>query len=148
MIRFYGYKDWWVINSLQEKILAGKIQVYCIDSVDEESFYCKNIAPPERMKRHIQFEKYLLDELIPFIGKQNKNTALISAGCSLGPYHAVNFAFRHPHLFKKVIGLSGRYDLTLQMKFFDDLFGGYWDEDIYYNMPGQYIHNLTGGLLI
>lgn len=148
MARFYDYEDWGVINSLQEKILAGKIQVYCIDSVDEESFYCKNIAPPERMKRHIQFEKYLLDELIPFIGKQNKNTALISAGCSLGAYHAVNFAFRHPHLFKKVIGLSGRYDLTLQMKFFDDLFGGYWDEDIYYNMPGQYIHNLTGGLLI
>ena len=70
------------------------------------------------------------------------NTSLISAGCSLGAYHAVNFAFRYPHLFKKVIGISGRYDLTLQLPFFNDLFDSYWDENIYYNMPCQYIANL------
>ncbi|MEP7109560.1 MAG: alpha/beta fold hydrolase [Ferruginibacter sp.] len=141
--RFYDYEDWGVIEAMEEKILSGKVQVYCLDSVDDESFYCKSIPPSERMKRHAQFEKYLLDELIPFIRQQNNNTAIISAGCSLGAYHAVNLAFRHPGLFKKVIGMSGRYDLNIQLEFFDDLFEGYWDEDIYFNMPGQYIHNLT-----
>ncbi|MBC7886704.1 MAG: esterase family protein [Ferruginibacter sp.] len=147
MARFYDYEDWGVIEAMKEKILAGKIQVYCIDSIDEESFYCKNIHPAERMKRHMQFEKYLVDELLPFIGKQNINPEMISAGCSLGAYHAVNLAFRHPRFFKKVIGMSGRYDLTLQLEFFNDLFEGYWDEDIYFNMPGQYIHNLMDGEL-
>jgi esterase/lipase superfamily enzyme len=146
--RFYDYEDWGVIEAMEEKILSGKIQVYCLDSVDEESFYCKSIHPVDRMKRHSQFEKYLLDELIPFIRKRNKNLDLVSAGCSLGAYHAVNLAFRHPRLFKKVIGLSGRYDLSIQLEFFDDLFEGYWDEDIYYNMPGQYIHKLTNEELI
>ncbi|MEO6733509.1 MAG: alpha/beta hydrolase-fold protein [Ferruginibacter sp.] len=148
MARFYDYEDWGVIESMEEQIWAGKIQVYCLDSIDELSFYCKTIHPAERIKRHIQYEKYLLDELIPFIKKQNKNLDFISAGCSLGAYHAINIAFRHPWLFKKAIGMSGRYDLTLKMEFFDDLFEGYWNEDIYYNMPGQYIPNLTNGCLI
>ena len=143
MARFYDYEDWGVIEAMEEKIFSGKIQVYCLDSVDEQSFYCKSIPPAERMKRHTHFEKYLLDEVIPFIRKQNKNPDIVSAGCSLGAYHAVNLAFRHPRLFKKVIGMSGRYDLTVQLEFFDDLFDGYWDKDIYFNMPGQYIHNLT-----
>ncbi|MEP7142299.1 MAG: alpha/beta hydrolase-fold protein [Ferruginibacter sp.] len=143
MARFYDYEDWGVIEAMEEKILSGKIQVYCPDSIDEESFYCKSIHPAERVKRHIQFEKYLLNELIPFTRQRNNNRNLVSAGCSLGAYHAVNLAFRHPRLFKKVIGMSGRYDLSIQLEFFDDLFEGYWNEDIYFNMPGQYIHNLT-----
>ena len=142
MARFYDYENWGVIEAIEDKIAAGKVQVYCIDSVDKESLYCKNISPAERINRHLNFEKYLLEELIPFIQKQNNNISLISAGCSLGAYHAVNFAFRYPHLFKKVIGISGRYDLTLQLPFFNDLFDSYWDENIYYNMPCQYIANL------
>jgi esterase/lipase superfamily enzyme len=143
MARFYDYENWGVIEAFEEKIAEGKVQVFCIDSVDKESFYCKDISPSERINRHLLFEKYLLEELIPFITQQNNNTDLISAGCSLGAYHAVNFAFRHPHLFKKVIGISGRYDLTLQLPFFDDLFETYWNEDIYFNMPSQYIPNLS-----
>lgn len=148
MARFYDYEDWGVIDAIEQKISCDKVQVFCIDSVDEESFYCKNISPVERIKRHYQFEKYILDELLPFILKQNSNPAIILAGCSFGAYHAVNFAFRYPHLFKKVIGMSGRYDLTIQLSFFNDLFEGYWDEDVYFNMPGQYIYNLTNEELI
>jgi esterase/lipase superfamily enzyme len=142
MARFYDYENWGVIEALEDKIAEGKVQVYCVDSVDKESLYCKDITPEERIKRHLLFEKYLLEELIPFIRQQNTNTNLISAGCSLGAYHAVNFAFKYSHLFKKVIGISGRYDLTLQLPFFDDLFETYWNEDIYFNMPCQYIPNL------
>ncbi|MCW3093227.1 MAG: putative esterase [Ferruginibacter sp.] len=141
--RFYDYEDWGVIEAMEEKILSGKIQVYCVDSIDEESLYCKDIPPAERMQRHLQFEKYLLYELLPLIQYQNNNPAIVSAGCSLGAYHAVNLAFRHPEYFKKVIGLSGRYDLSIKLEFFDDLFDGYWDEEIYYNMPGQYVHNIN-----
>src|SRR5665647_1438014 len=148
MARFYDYENWGIIKAMEEKILSGKVQVYCLDSVDDKSLYCKTIPPAERIKRHSQFEKYLLDEVIPFIKEQNKNPDMISAGCSLGAYHAVNLAFRHPFLFKKVMGISGRYDLTIHLEFFDDLFEGYWDENIYFNMPSQYIPNLTDEELI
>jgi esterase/lipase superfamily enzyme len=142
MGRFYDYENWGVIKALEEKIVSGKNQLYCLDSIDAESFYCKSIPPTDRIYRYTLYEKYLLEEVIPFIKQHNKNE-LISAGCSLGAYHAVNIAFRHPHLFKKTIGISGRYDLTIQVKHFDNLFEGYLDDTIYSNMPALYIPNLS-----
>jgi len=148
MARFYDYEDWGVIASLQEKIMGGHIQVVCLDSIDYESFYNKSISPSERILRHIEFESYVLDEVIPFIKESNPAQHLISAGCSLGAYHAMNIYLRNPHLFIKMVGMSGRYDLTIQMDYFDDLFEGYWDENIYYNMPMQYVANLKDQKLI
>ena len=142
MGRFYDYENWGLIKALEEKIVSGKNQLYCIDSIDADSFYCKGIPPIERIYRYTLYEKYILEEVIPFV-KQKNNNELISAGCSLGAYHAINIAFRHPHLFKKTIGISGRYDLTNQLKHFDELFDGYLDDTIYSNMPSLYIPNLS-----
>jgi esterase/lipase superfamily enzyme len=47
-----------------------------------------------------------------------------------------------------MVGLSGRYDLTITLPHFDDLFEGYRDENIYYNMPGLFIPNLEDPLII
>ncbi len=148
MARFYDYEDWGVIGAIRDKISRGKIQVYCVDSVDGNSFYAKDIHPSERVKRHSCYEKYILNEVIPLIKSKNRNPGLVSAGCSLGAFHAVNLCFRYPHLFKKVIGMSGRYDLTLKLEYFDDLFDGYWDENVYFNTPVQYLQNFNDEQLI
>jgi esterase/lipase superfamily enzyme len=148
MAKFYDYEDWGLIDSLESKIASGQVQIFCLSSVDEESFYCKQIHPAERINRHKLFEQYVLFELLPFIKEKNDNPNIIVAGCSFGAYHAVNLAFRYPQLFKKVIGMSGRYDLTIQLEYFNDLFEGFWNEDIYFNMPGQYIHNLNNEAII
>jgi esterase/lipase superfamily enzyme len=50
---------------------------------------------------------------------------------------------RNPGVFNKVVGMSGRYDLTLQIGHYDDLLRGYWDENVYFNMPSQYVPNLS-----
>jgi esterase/lipase superfamily enzyme len=142
MARFYDYEDWGVINAIRDKIESGMVQVFCVDSVDEQSFYSKELPPPERIKRHAAFEKYILEELYPFIRYMNSNPQVIAAGCSFGAYHAVNLAFRHPSLFKKVMGISGRYDLTVKLEYFADLLDGYQDDNIYYNMPSKFIPNI------
>jgi len=74
--------------------------------------------------------------------KKNEDDYFEVAGCSMGAYHAVNLALKHPTLFKKAIGMSGRYDLTKQIQDFNDLFDGFTNEDIYYNMPLQFVANL------
>lgn len=140
--RFYDYENWKIIDALKEKINSGLLHVFCVDSVDIESFY-SYAHPAERIKRHLQYESYLLTEVIPYIKSQNSNPDLISAGCSLGGYHAVNLAFRHPHYFSKVVGLSARYDLTLSSQRFPDLLSGYFDESVYFNMPSMFIPNLS-----
>jgi esterase/lipase superfamily enzyme len=141
--RFYDYENWKVIDAIAEKINRGWLQIYCVDSIDLESFYCSCSHPSQRILRHNQYEQYIIKEVLPLISYKNSNKYVISCGCSLGAYHAVNIALRHPHLFGKVVGMSGRYDLTLQTSNFDDLFNGYRDENVYYNMPSQFIPNLT-----
>jgi len=145
---FYDYEDWMVIEALRRKIEAGSIQVYCLDSVDKESFYSRHLPPAERILRHLQYEQYILHEVIDFVKNKNPRPTIVAAGCSLGAYHAANLAFKYPHLFHKMFGLSGRYDLTASMEHFADLFDGYRDENVYYNMPGQFIPNLADEDLI
>lgn len=144
---FYDFENWRVIDAMKEKIDAGYIQVYCVDSIDSESFYSDS-PPTLRIARHIQYEKYILEEVIPFIRTQNKKRELIAAGCSLGGYHAVNIAFKHPDIFTKVVGMSARYDLTQALPYFADLFDGYFDENIYYNMPNHFVPGISDPKLL
>lgn len=139
--RFYDYENWKIIEAMENKINAGRLQVYCVDSVDVESFYAQS-APEEKIKRHLEYEKYILQEVVPLIRKKNPRASIVVAGCSLGGYHAVNIAFKHPRYFSKVVALSSRYDLTLSTDKFPDLLDGVSDENIYYNMPSMYMPNL------
>ena len=39
--------------------------------------------------------------------------------------------------------MSARYDLTINLPYFDDLFDGYRDENIYFNMPNHFVPQLS-----
>lgn len=140
--RFYEYENLRMVDRLRLKIEAGHLQLYCIDSVDAESFYCWWAHPSGRIQRHIQYEEYILHEVLPLMHQKNDHPCVISHGLSLGAFHAANIAFRHPHLFKKLCAFSGRYDLTLRVDFFDDLFSGFYNEDVYYHTPTHFLPNL------
>lgn len=141
--RFYEYEKLGMVKALQHKIDQGWLQLYCIDSIDTESVYCWWAHPYGRIKRQISYENYILNEVLPFMQHKNQHDCVISHGLSLGAFHAANIAFRHPHLFKKLVAFSGRYDLTLQVESFKDLFDGFYNEDIYYNTPTHFLPNLN-----
>lgn len=140
--RFYEYENMGVVRSLENKINAGQIQLFCVDSIDHDSLYCFWKRPADRIHRHMQFEEYILNEVLPFMASLNRHPCTISHGASLGAYHATNIAFRHPHLFNKLSAFSGRYDLTLDVESFRDLFDGYRDENVYFHNPSHFLPNL------
>jgi esterase/lipase superfamily enzyme len=142
MARFYDYENWHVFDSLYDRLYNGELQLFCVDSIDNESFYNRTVYPEVRIARHIQYEDYILNEVLPLMRTKNDGDFFETAGCSMGAYHAVNLALKHPAIFKKAIGMSGRYDLSQQIQDFRDLFDGYHNEDIYFNMPQQYMANL------
>lgn len=148
MGRFFDYENWKVIAALEHKINNGELQIFCVDSVDLESFYNSFKDPGYRIYRHIQYEKYVIEEVLALANLINPNKNVISAGCSLGAYHAVNVAMRHPELFSKVIGMSGRYDLTKSKGYFKDLLSGFHNDFVYFNMPNQYLKNMEDATLI
>lgn len=140
--RFYEYENLRMTEVLRGKIEAGHLQLFCIDSVDPESFYCFWAHPSGRIGRHIQYENYILHEVFPFMEAKNPHPCVIAHGCSLGAFHAANIAFRHPHLFRKLAAFSGRFDLTKGVEHFRDLFDGYYDENIYFHTPTHFLPNL------
>ena len=107
-----------------------------MDSVDAESFYAKNRPPSERIRRHDQYERYIADEVVPFVRSRARTGGRIGTlGASFGAYHAVNFGLRHPELCDKVVGLSGKYDIY---SFLD----GYWDDLCYFHCPTANVPNM------
>jgi len=143
MARFYDYENWGIIDSLKTMIDKGEIQLFCVDSIDGESFYNQDVFPSVRIDRHLQYEKYILNEVLPFIDTKNQGGYIETAGCSMGAYHAINLATKYPWLFKKAVGISGRYDLTDAPGDFKDLLNGYRSETVYFNMPAQFIPNIN-----
>jgi len=133
---FNEWKDFLMIDTLADKIDAGHIQLYGIDSLCAESWYNNQIGPRERVRRHNIWESYVLNEVIPFIRSKNSNSFIITAGVSFGAYLAVNFAFKYPQIVGKIVGLSGSYRIQR-------LLDGYYDQDAYSNCPVSYMADLN-----
>jgi len=139
--RFYEWKDFKMVDSLAGKIDSGLIQLYCVDSVSLQSWYNDRIHPRERVWVHNRWEAYIKDELVPFIRSVNPNPFIITAGASFGAYLAVNFAFKHPELVRKTVGISGSYSIKR-------LLDGYYDEESYFNDPVSYLKNIEDESLL
>ena len=91
MGRFFEYEDRGMIGVLAAKISNGELQVFCPDAVDTESWYNKSVHPKVRVLRHLQYERYILHEFLPFIRWKNQAPGLAMTGCSFGAYHAAEF---------------------------------------------------------
>jgi esterase/lipase superfamily enzyme len=123
-------------GAIEYQLENGFNQLFCVESVDNESFLNEKIEPHKRLLRHEQYEDYIIEEIIPYIREQNSIQYLITAGVDLGGYHAINFALKHPGEFNKAIGISGPYDLR---KLFDD----FYSDTLYYNSPIDFLPNIT-----
>ena len=137
--RFFEYEDCGMVHSLRHSIAEGCLQLVCVDGIDAESLYCFDISPEERIARHLQYERYIIQDVIPFSEPLNPRSPLIAHGCSIGAYHALSIALRHPHHFQRVLAFSGRYDLTLHAGEYHSLFLGYEGRDLREIMPTHFL---------
>jgi esterase/lipase superfamily enzyme len=138
--RFFQYEDFGLVARLSDKVERGQLQLFCVDSVDNESWYDEDLPPVLRAKRHEAYDAYVQYEVVPYVRDRARRGDLAVFGCSFGAYHAANFAGRHPELVTKAVCFSGLYDISR-------LTGGYWDEAVYFASPAQYIANARGAFL-
>ena len=134
--RFFEWEDRGMTNALGEHLARGWLQLFCVDSVDSESWYANWKHPDDRVRRHLEYERYLLDEVLPFTQHRNADPFLIATGASFGAYHAVNLAFRHPGRFGRVLGLSGLYDIAR-------FASGHYGPLVYTNNPSHFVSDLS-----
>lgn len=136
--RFYEYEDFKMIEAISGFIDEGKIKVFTVDSLDNQSWANWSAHPADRARRHEDYDHYITQEVVPLIRQHSGENEfkIVSTGVSMGAYHAGNFFFRHPDIFDVVIALSGLFQLRMFV-------GDYVDEVVYLNCPLYFLPNLT-----
>lgn len=134
---FFEYEDRGMVAAVADKLEHGGLQLYCVSSVDSESWYNRHVHPRHRVERHLAYEHYLLNDVVPLVGHLNPGHGGIGVtGCSFGAYHAMTLALRHPETFTSCIAMGGRYDIA---SFLD----GYYDDDCYLLNPTHFLPRLA-----
>jgi esterase/lipase superfamily enzyme len=78
---FHEYEDTGMVGAVADKLERGHLQLFCVSTVDGESWYSRNEQP---------------------IG---------TTGCSFGAYHALLMALRRPDIFTRCVTMGGAYDI-------------------------------------
>ena len=134
---YLEYERFQLIDSLSSHINGGKVKVFSINGINKESWLNNEMLPEHKGIRHNQFNKYVFDEVIPFIkSTTSPETLIITCGASLGALHSMNLFLKRPDIINGVIAMSGVYDLSEYTK-------GFWDDQVYFNSPIHYMPNLT-----
>ena len=139
--RWFDFEGMGMTTAIAEFIQAGKVKLFTIDSVDAESWYDWSAPPAERNSRHEAYDRYVVDEVVPFVRTHCRTPGErpMATGCSMGAYHAVNAFLKHPDAFGGTIALSGLYRL-------DRAEFGLSSADlpaIYFNSPLSYLPGIT-----
>ena len=128
-----------MVEALAPLIQDGKLKLYCTESNVTEAWTRRESDPAWRIGRHLAFERYVVDELVPHI-REDCRTPEIPVGLtgtSLGAYYAANFTLKFPDLFHYALCLSGRYDVSW-------LTDGFSNTDVYFNNPMAFVPHLEG----
>src|SRR5688572_15809471 len=134
---YLEYERFQLMDVLTPQIESGKVKVYSINSINNESWLNNQMDPHHKSIRHQQFNDYVFNEVIPFIRTNSSpDTPVITCGASFGALHSMNLFLKRPDIINGVIAMSGVYDLTEYTK-------GYFDDDVYFNSPMHYMPNLA-----
>ncbi len=133
---YFEAKDFYLIESARPFIEQGQIKIVCPDGVNKYSWYNKNIPPAQRVQNHIWYDQFMVEEVVEKVRLESPSGKVAVGGCSFGGYTATNFAFKYPHLVSYLISMSGSFDIK---SFLD----GYYDDNVYFNNPVDYIKDLN-----
>jgi esterase/lipase superfamily enzyme len=131
-----------MIDAVANLIDAGRVKLYCVDSADGYTWSDQSVPLEERARRHEEYEAWVRGTVAAWIADDcGGQMEIATLGCSLGAYHAVNFALKHAHVFPLAMGFSGNYDPTTWHAW------GEHGDATYFNNPMAYVSNLGGGHL-
>lgn len=128
-----------LVEALSPLLAAGRIKVYSVDSLagrawleKKDPLYCSRLQNA--------FDEFAYRELVPAVRTdcRTPDVGMITAGASIGAFHAVASLCRHPDVFTHAVGMSGTYDL-------EPWLGGRWNDELYFASPLHFLPNLEEG---
>jgi esterase/lipase superfamily enzyme len=128
-----------MVGAIGDLLDAGRVKLYCVDSFDAWSWADRSLPTEERARRHGVYEHWIVDWVVPAIHADLGGPREIAlSGCSLGAFHAANFALKRADLFPLALAFSGVYEVGAM---------GGWGERgdaAYFNSPLDYVSHLHG----
>jgi esterase/lipase superfamily enzyme len=135
----WDFENAGMIGAVAPLLDAGRVKLYCVDAFDSESWSNASMPVEVRARAHERYESWILDQVVPWIHEDvGGPQEILTTGCSLGAYHALNIAFKRADLFPLAICLSGNYDPSAWQGW------GERGDAAYFNNPMDYVANLHG----
>ena len=134
----HEYAGQGMLDAFGHHVDAGRVKFYCVNSMNNESWYDQQAHPRHRSYVQAMYDAYIAFEVAPFIHDhcRTPGIGITTTGASFGAYHAANTLFKHPDLFRRCLALSGVYDVG---RFMD----GDYDDNFYFNNPVDYLASLN-----
>lgn len=125
----YEWEEHGMVDAVRDLIDAGRVKLYCVDSWDAGTWHDDWLPREERARRHEAYERWVVDRV--------DGDDVITAGVSLGAFHAANLTLRRTDRFPLALCFSGIYDV-------DAIGWGERGDSFYFNNPADYVRGLDG----
>jgi esterase/lipase superfamily enzyme len=134
--RFFDFEGFGMVEACRHLIDGGRVKLFTVDGIDWQSWTNGSVPPADRARRHEDYHRHVLEEVVPFVRHHTGLDTMWATGCSMGAFHAANFFFRRPDAFDGVVALSGLYQTR-------GFVGDCSDDAIYFNSPLAYLPGLS-----
>ncbi len=137
--RAWDFENNGMVAAVGGLVDAGRVKLYCVDSADAYTWSDTSVSIEQRAQRHREYEQWIVDRVVAWIADDCGGAVDIATlGCSLGAFHAANFALKRADLFPFALCFSGNYDPSAWHAWGDA------GDAAYFNNPMQYVTNLDG----
>lgn len=135
----WDYENNGMVTAVADLVDAGRVKLYCVDTLDAVTWSDHSAPTEERARRHGAYQAWLTDRLLPFVADDcGGRVEAVATGCSLGAYHALQLGLTRADLVPLVIGLSGNYDPASLHPW------GERGDATYFANPADYVQHLHG----
>lgn len=140
--RAWDFENNGMVGAVAALIDAGRVKLYCVDSADAWTWSDRSVPIEERANRHAHYERWITENVVGWIMQDcGGPTEIVTMGCSLGAFHAANFALKRADIFPFAMCFSGNYDPSAWHAW------GEQSDSTYFNNPSAYVANLDGAHL-
>lgn len=135
----FDFENNGMVDAVSGLIDDGRLKVYCVDSYDAWSWSNRSIPIEERARNHGDYETWIVGRVVPWIRDDcGGRSDIATVGCSLGAFHAANFALKRADLFPQALCFSGCYDPSSWHGW------GERGDAAYFNNPMDYLTHAHG----
>ena len=109
--RAWDFESNGMVDAVADLVDAGRVKLYCVDSVDDRTWSDTGIPLEDRARGHHAYTSWVLDRVVPWIAEDSPGSGeAVVTGCSMGAFHALQLALSRADLFPVALCLSGNYD--------------------------------------